>query len=97
MSCCRDIKAHVGYTQNDEWYVVMASNDRIVCECHCQQTSFAMKPPFSLEQWQHQWEQCQKQFFHDRNMHVEWEQHVSELLSNKTSRMVKGKVIHTQT
>ena len=92
MSCCQNIKAHVGYTQNEEWYVVMVSNDRIVCECHSHPTGFHMKSPFSLEHWQHQWQQCQEQFFHGQNIHVEWEQHVSDVLFNKTSKIVKGKV-----
>lgn len=92
MSCCRNIKAHVGYTQNEEWYAVMVSNDRIVCECHSRPIGFRMKSLFSLEQWQHQWEQCQKQFFHGLNIKVEWEQHVSDVLLDKTSKVVKGNV-----
>jgi hypothetical protein len=92
MSCCRKIKAHVGYTQDEEWYVVMVSHDRIVCECHSHQAGFHIRSPFSLEQWQHQWEQCEEKFFHGQNIHVEWEQHVLDVLLDKTSKVVKGTV-----
>jgi hypothetical protein len=92
MTCCQNIKAHVGYTQNEEWYVVMVSDDHIVCECHSHQASFYMKPPFSLEQWHHQWKQCQEQFFHRQDVLVEWEPHGPDVFANKTSKVVRGKV-----
>ena len=94
MSCCKNIKAYVGYTQEQEWYVVMVSNERIMCECHSQHTGFHMKPPFSLEQWHEAWKKCQEQFFHGQNIHVEWEQNHADVLSNKTFAIIKGKVHH---
>ena len=94
MCCCQNIKAHVGYTQEHEWYVAMVSNDRIVCECHSQSADFHMKPPFSLEQWQERWKQCEEKFFHGQNVLVEWEQHVWDVLSTKTSKLMKGKVYY---
>lgn len=94
MSCCQNIKAYVGYTQNQEWYVVMVSNERIVCECHSQHSDFYMRPPFSLEQWQQRWKQCQQQFFHGQKMEVKWEQDISHVLLNKVFTTAKGEVYH---
>ena len=92
MSCCQNIKAHVGYTQNQEWFVVMTPDDHIVCECHSQYTGFHMTTPFSLQQWLHQWEQCQEHFFHHQDVYVEWEQYVPDVLLSKTSKAIRGKV-----
>jgi len=89
MSCCQNIKAYVGFTQDHEWYVVMVANEKIACECH-PIVSFCLKPPFSLERWKQAWDSCLGKFFHDPTVQVAWQTDLSALLWDKTHKIVIG-------
>lgn len=91
--CCQNIKAYTGFTQDQTWHVVMVSGEKIPCECQPHHAQFDMKPPFSTDQWQDGWKQCQDTFFkHRQDVCVVWEQDVSNVLKNKASSILWGKV-----
>lgn len=92
MSCFQNVKAYVGYTQEGEWCVVMVSNDAIACECHSTQVGFSRRPPFSWGQWEEAWRQCEEKFLHDLDATVKWEKEITDVLLNKTSKIILGKI-----
>lgn len=93
MNCCQNIIAHVGYAQNDEWHVVMISQEHILCECHSRQSTFSMKSPFTWEEWKKQWRQCEQRFL-GCNKKVRWDFEVDQIVQDKTYKIVKGNVVN---
>lgn len=90
MRCGKKLKACVGYTQNDEWCVVMFPFEEILCECH-RPTGFYLKCPFSIEKWEEEWKQCEKKLFRGNNIEIEWEiLNTFVLLDNKTTKTILG-------
>lgn len=93
MVCCRYVKAYLGFTQHGEWYVVMASNDKIECECH-PYTEFVLKPPFSVETWKHHWKECETKFLKNKtDVCIKWETEIEGLLSVKAFQKNFGKIV----
>lgn len=93
VNCCRYVKAYVGFTQNGEWYVVMVSNDMIICECHpC--TEFILKPPFSVETWKNHWKECETKFLKDRtDVSIKWDTDIEGLGYVKSFQKVFGEIV----
>lgn len=93
MNCCQRIKAYIGYTQDEEWYVVMISNETISCECH-HLIEFRVKQPLTTEEWVQQWQQGEQAFFLNNEIKVEWEYDISNLIQNKNCKKIIGKTMH---
>jgi hypothetical protein len=83
--CCQYVKANIGYTQNDEWYAVMSSNDKINCECH-------LSRDFCFQNPSEQWKDCEKIFFRDANASVEWNIDIHQIFLDKTCKTIFGKL-----
>lgn len=95
MTCCKKLKTYIGYTQENDWYIVMMTNDLFPCECH-KKKWFSLKPPFSLQEWLQQWKQCEDFFF--QNKKIVWKtmdplQLYSYLILNKQHMVLYGEII----
>jgi len=83
--CCQNVKAIIGYTQDDEWYIVMSSNEDIKCECHLSR-DFCIQNPID------QWRKCEQNFFQNPNVIVEWNTDIRSSFLDKTCKTIFGKL-----
>lgn len=92
--CSKKVKAYIGYTQEQEWYVILITYDLIQCECKQEKGWFSLQPPFSLEKWLQSWKKCENYVF--QNKKIVWKTTPTELykvlLKNKNSKYIDGNI-----
>lgn len=84
-SCCQNVKALVGYTQDDQWYVVISSSDKISCECQFSY-DFCIQHPFLIDQWKN----YENKFF--KKVSIEWNMDIQNVFLDKTCKTIYGKL-----